>query len=156
MASLPVRQNHHSRPLLADYARDFEPVLKGVLDTSIRDVKRLPPRHAEYLRSFFGLARTVFRSATRSHFSLGEIEDTGAASALCHLQQRAPAGLFNGVAVRCDGQNIQWRVGNGKSGHISQGFLVPEPRFPARSNDAQPFPSTWARRGSRARPYRRK
>jgi hypothetical protein len=92
--------------LLADYARDFQPVLKGVLDSPVGNVQSLPPRDAEYLRSFFGLARAVFRSASRSHFSLSEIEDASAASALSHLQQRAPASLFDVVAVGRDCQNI--------------------------------------------------
>jgi hypothetical protein len=106
MSSLPVGQNNYPRPLLADHPRDFQPILKGVLDTSIRDVKRLPPRNAKYLRSLFSLSRAVFRSAARAHFSLCQIEDAGAATSLRHPQQRTPASLLNVVAVGRDSQNI--------------------------------------------------
>ena len=156
MTSLPVGQNYHSRPLLADYARDFQPILKRVLNTSVGNVKRLPPRHAEYLRSFFSLSRAVFRGAARSHFSLGQIEYASPASALGHLQQCAAAGLFDIVAVGRDCQNIQWRIGSGKIGYFSQGFPVPELRFRARSNDAPPFLSAWVRRDSRVHLYLQK
>src|SRR5580704_18414336 len=148
VASLPVRKDHHARALLPDNLRNFQPVLKSVLNPPIRNVEGLTPGDAQYLRGILRFPCALLRRASRSHLSLSKIENSGTPSALRHFQQRAAAGLFDVVAVRSDRQNIKGRSGTGKSRHPSRGSPVPEPRFPARSNDAPPSPSMLAEHGS--------
>jgi hypothetical protein len=50
--------------------------------------------------------RTVLGGTPRPHLSLSEIEDAGAPSVLCHFQQRAPASLFDVIAMSSDGKDI--------------------------------------------------
>src|SRR5579863_210665 len=102
MASLPVGKNQNSGPLFADDTRDFQLVLPRILDPTIRNIESLPPGDAQYFRGLRCLLGTAFGSASRPHLTLSEIEDAGAPSALCHLQQRAPAGLFDVVAMSSD------------------------------------------------------
>ena len=115
MPSLPVRQNHHARPRLADHARYFQPVLPGVFDAAVGNIERPPPARAENSRRVRRLARAIFGGAARAHFALRQIENAGALAALGHLQQRAAAGLLHVVAVRGNGQNVE-----GSRGHVSR------------------------------------
>src|SRR5271169_3824397 len=107
VASLPIRKDHHSRPLLADYTRHFQPVLPRVLDPAVGDIESLPPGDAQYSRRLGRFLRAVFGGASRSHFSLREIEDAGALAPLRHFQQRAATGLFDVVAVGGEGENVE-------------------------------------------------
>jgi hypothetical protein len=43
MAAFPVRKYYHAGPFFTDYARHFQPVFEGVLDSPIRDIESLPP-----------------------------------------------------------------------------------------------------------------
>jgi 5,10-methylenetetrahydrofolate reductase len=45
--------------------------------------------------------------AACAHLSLCEVQDSGAASLLRHLEQSAAAGLLNVVAMRGDSKNIE-------------------------------------------------
>src|SRR5258707_13041937 len=99
MPSLPVRKDHHTRSLLADHSRYFEPILPGVLDAAIGNIKRLPPGDLQNLCRGFGLAGAVFGAAASSHLSLREIKDSCAEAKLCHFEQGAAASLLHVVAV---------------------------------------------------------
>ncbi len=112
MPPLPVRKYYHSRPLLAQHAHNLQPVFPGVLHPPVGNVERLPPRHAQDFRCLRCLAGAIFRAAPRAHLSPGEIENSGAISALRHLQQSAAAGLLYVVTVGGKGKNIEWRGGH--------------------------------------------
>src|ERR1700679_2164911 len=99
MASLPVRKNHHLRPLLPDHASHFQTVFPSVLDPAIGNVEGIPPRDAQDLRGFCRLLRAAFRSAPRAHLASREIENAGAPAALRHFQQSSAASLFDVVAM---------------------------------------------------------
>jgi hypothetical protein len=62
----------------------------------------------------------ILRRAPRSHLSLRKIEYTCAIAALRHLQQRAPAGLLRIVAMRRNGQNVEWLHVRGKNTDIME------------------------------------
>ena len=106
MAGLPVRQNQDSRPQLANDARDFQPVVVGVLDPAVRNIQRLPPAGFEDASRLVRFARAIFDRTARAHLALSEIENRSAVAALGHLQQRAAAGLLHVVAMGSDGKNI--------------------------------------------------
>src|SRR5579863_9628020 len=107
MPALPVGENHYPRTLLADQACDLQPVLPGVLDPAVGDVERVAVGDLQNLRSLGGFVSAVLRRAARPHFSLGEIENAGAKTALRHLEQRAATGLFDVVAMGGDGQDVE-------------------------------------------------
>jgi hypothetical protein len=54
----------------------------------------------QYARRFRSYAGAIFHAAASPHFTLREVEDTGAVSALGHLEQSSSAGLFYVIAVR--------------------------------------------------------
>src|ERR1017187_8675706 len=111
MAPVPIRKNQHARAQLTNDARDLDPVAKGVLDATIRDVESPPPTDFQDARCLVCLPRPVVNAAARAHFALREVKDGGAASALGHLEQRTAAGLLNVVAMGGDGENVAvWRV----------------------------------------------
>src|SRR5262249_29261726 len=105
MPPLPVRQNHHAWPLLAQHARD----LQLVLNAPVTNTERSTPRDPQDPRRLRRLPLAVFRGTARPHLAPREIENAGAVTELRHLQQRAAAGLFYIVAMRRDRQNIEER-----------------------------------------------
>src|ERR1700720_2395503 len=107
MASLPVRQDHHSRMLLANHARNFQPVLRGVLDSAVGDVQGMTPRHTKNLSRFRSLAGTIFRRAAGSHLALSQVENPSAMATLGHLEHGAAAGLLDIVTVGGDSEDVQ-------------------------------------------------
>ena len=54
VAALPVGKNHHTGPLLADDARDLQPVLPSVLYASVGDIERVTPGGLQDLGRGFG------------------------------------------------------------------------------------------------------
>src|ERR1700730_1718826 len=109
MAALPVGKNHDAWPRLANHPRNFEPVLPGVLDVPVRDVKRMPPACAQDLRRVGCFTRSVFACTAGTHLSLGEVKNPRALATLRHLQQRATTRLLYVIAVRSNRQNIEGR-----------------------------------------------
>src|SRR5581483_6664056 len=107
MTAFPVRQDRHPRPRLADDSCDLQPVFPGVLHPSIQNVERLAPTYFQDSGSFGRLASAIFGAAARSHLPLRQIEDTGAVSSLCHLEQCSAAGLFDVVAVGGYGKDVE-------------------------------------------------
>ena len=106
MPRLPVRQNHHPRAQLAQYARNLDAIFKGVFDRAIGQVERLPPANAEQLRRFCRFRGPFFGAAARAGLALRQVQNRCAQSARRHAQQCAAAGLFHVVAMGRDGQNI--------------------------------------------------
>src|ERR1017187_3145739 len=90
MARLPIRKNQHARAQLTNDARDLDPVAKGVLDATIRDVESPPPTDFQDARCLVGLTRPVVNAAARAHFALREVEDGGAASRSAILSSVPP------------------------------------------------------------------
>src|SRR6266852_4827184 len=114
MPSLPVGKNHDPRPLLAEDACNLQAVLPGVLNPGVGDIERRPPACFKNPGRSGGLARAVFGRATRTHFTLREIEDAGATSGLGHFQQGSAASLLHVVAMRGNGQDVE----SERSGHF--------------------------------------
>src|SRR6266404_4027454 len=106
MASFPVRQDYDPRASFSDCARDFQPVLPGVLYAAVGNVERSAPGAPQNLRCGFSLSRSVISRAARTHLTLGQVEDAGALAALRHLQQRAATGLLDVITVGSDCQNV--------------------------------------------------
>src|SRR5713226_1040226 len=102
MPRLPIGKDHSARLRLADYTCHLQPVLPSVFDSAIGDVECPAPSRLQDARCVSGLAGAVIGSAARSHFTLREIENAGAVSALRHLQQRAAAGLLYIIAMGGD------------------------------------------------------
>src|SRR5215831_7409283 len=109
VAALPVGKNHHARPLLANDAGDLDSVGVGILDTPVRNIERLAPRDLQNASSIGGFPGAAFRRAARAQFSLRQIKNAGARTFLSHFQERAAAGLLHIVAVRGNGENVEWR-----------------------------------------------
>ena len=110
MPPFPIRKYHHSRPLLAQYADDFKPIVPCVLHPPVWDIERPAPRRTQYPAGVSSLTSAILGAATRSHLALGQIEDAGAVSALCHLKERTAAGLLYIVAVSGQSKNIEWEA----------------------------------------------
>src|SRR6476469_3957641 len=77
MAALPIGKDHDARLLLADDARDFEPVFPSVLDASVGNVERVAPTDFQNLCRGVGLTGAIFSSAAGAQFSIGQVEDAG-------------------------------------------------------------------------------
>ena len=107
MPALPIRQNHDAGTRLADDARHFQPILPGVFDSTVWNIKRPAPPRAENSCRVRGLAGAIFSAAARAHFTLRQVENAGALPALRHLQQRSAAGLLHVVTVRCNRKNVE-------------------------------------------------
>jgi hypothetical protein len=106
MATLPVGKNQHPRTLLAKHADDLQTILPGIFDAAVGNIERVTPGNFQDARRFRRFAGAVFGGAARPHFTLREIEDAGAVSALGHLEESAGAGLFYVIAVRGQGENV--------------------------------------------------
>src|SRR5579871_3986281 len=100
MAPLPIWQYQHPRTLFPQNTRHFQAIIPGVFYTSVRNIEGMPPADFQNASSFRRLALAIFPAAARSHLPLREIENPGAESTLCHLEQRASAGLFYIIAMR--------------------------------------------------------
>src|SRR5262249_38721378 len=59
---------------------------------------------------------------TRTHLATSQIENARAIPVLCHLQQRAAAGLLHVVAMGGDGQDIQSALRGRHRGRIQSRF----------------------------------
>src|SRR5438270_9763513 len=112
MTSLPIRKNHDSRAHLADYPRNFQPVLPGVFNSSIRNIKGLAPSDAENSGGFGSFGSSLFGGASRAHLTTSKVENARAAAKCGHLQQSSTTGLLHIVAMRGNGQNIDHRGGH--------------------------------------------
>ena len=111
MASLPVRQNHHTRTHLSQNVDNLLSILQRVLDRAIRHIERVTPAHSEQPRRFCGFAGPVFSSTARPGFTACKIEDRSPKPACRHPQQGTPARLLHIIAVRRNGQHIsRWRI----------------------------------------------
>src|SRR5689334_16696482 len=106
MTPLPVRKDHDARSRLPDNACDLQPIFMGVLDAAIGDIERISPTGLQNARGVGSFAGAVICRSTGAHLATREVEDGGAIAALRHLEQRATAGLFDVIAVRGDGQNV--------------------------------------------------
>jgi len=51
--------------------------------------------------------RAGFRSAERTHFAGGEVEDAGFVAGLCHFEESAAAGEFDVVWMCGDGEKVE-------------------------------------------------
>ncbi len=106
MPALPVRQDHHARPQLAQHANDLQPILEGVLHPAIRQIERLPPANSQDARCSFGFRGTLCSGAAGPRLALRQVQDAGLQAKRAHLEQRAAAGLLHIVAMRGNGQNV--------------------------------------------------
>src|SRR6266705_6112868 len=106
MTSFPVWKNNHARFLFADYLRDLEAVLPGVLHPAVRNIKRLPPSDFQYLRSGVGFASAILRRSTCAQLTFSQIKNPGGVAKACHFEQSPAAGLLHVVAVRGNGKYV--------------------------------------------------
>src|SRR5439155_15725890 len=88
--------------------------LPSVLDAAIGDIERVPPGDTQDFGGFGSFPGAVFSCAARSHFTLGQVENACAMSALRHFEQRAAAGLFDVVAVGSNGEDVECRRGHAR------------------------------------------
>jgi hypothetical protein len=100
MPALPVGKNQHVRTLLAKHAGDFQFVVPGIFNAAIGNIERLTPGNFQDSRRVGCFVGTILGGTARSHFTLGEVEDSGAVSTLGHFEQSSGAGLFHVIAVR--------------------------------------------------------
>src|SRR5947207_140661 len=112
MATLPVGKNNHSRPGPPDYARNLQPVLPDILNTTVWNIERLAPRNAQDFRGLGSLALAIFSRSACSHLATREVENTGATAECGHLEQGSGAGLFNVVTMRGDRKDVEWQRGH--------------------------------------------
>jgi hypothetical protein len=106
MPSFPVGENQHPRTLFAEYADDLQTIVPGIFDAAVGDIEGVTPGNFQNACRFGGFTGPVFGGAARAHFTLREVEDAGAVSALGHLEQSSAAGLFDVVAVRGQGEYV--------------------------------------------------
>src|ERR1043166_495235 len=106
MPALPVRQDHHPRALLANRARNLEPIFPGIFDASIWDIERLPPAHLQNARRGFCFLLPLTLGSARPHFAAREIKNAGRVAQLRHLEESSAARLLNIIAVCSNGQNV--------------------------------------------------
>jgi hypothetical protein len=87
--------------------RHFQAVFPRILHPSVRQIQGTPPGHLQDARCLFRLTRTIRSRAPGTHFTAGEIQNTGTTAALGHFEQGAAAGLFHIVPMGGNGQNIK-------------------------------------------------
>lgn len=106
MTAFPVGKDQYSGTLFPKDANDLQAIVPGVFDSTVGYVERLPPGNLQNTCRFGRFGGSIFCRAACSHFSLREIENSRAISALRHLEQGSSAGLFDVVAVSGQGENV--------------------------------------------------
>ena len=109
MACLPIGQNHHAGPQLAQNAGDLDAIFERVLNRAVGQVERLPPGNTQNARSVSGFAGAVLCAAARAGLALGQVENGRAQAAGGHTQQGSSARLFHIVAMGSDGEHVDGR-----------------------------------------------
>ena len=108
MPRFPIRKDDGVGLKIADELREAHFVLASGLHIGIRDAEVSTPGDFQDFGgqgSFFG---ACFGSAAGSHFTGGEVKNAGFVPLLGHFDQRATAGEFNVVWMRCDGKNVEF------------------------------------------------
>ncbi len=106
MAPLPVGQNHHPRPQLAQLANDLDAVVPGVFHPAVGNVERFPPCDTQNARGFLSFAGPLLGGTAGAGFALGQVENGRAQLERMHAQERATAGLLHVVPMGGNGENI--------------------------------------------------
>jgi hypothetical protein len=117
VTSLPIRQDDDARTKAAENASDLQPVLPGVLDVAVCEVKSLAVRDAQNACSLCCFAGAIFSRAASSGLTLRQVKNAGAPAECLLNEQRSAAGLFNIVAMRGDSKYVHRGLGTISSGH---------------------------------------
>src|SRR5215471_14787911 len=111
MPALPIGENHDARTLFTDHTGNLHPVLPGVLDAAVGNVQRVTEADLEDAGGVGGFTGAVLGGAPCAHFSLRQVEDSGAQPALRHFEQRTATRLLDVIAMGSNRQDIQgWSV----------------------------------------------
>ena len=106
MACLPIRQNHDARLRLPQHGRNFQPIFPVVFQASVGKIKGMAPGRAQNFPRLFSFCGTFGSGASRTGFSLGQVENGGAQTNGRRLQQCSTAGLLHIVTMGCNCENV--------------------------------------------------
>ena len=107
MPALPVRKNDDAGTQTAQDGGQLQTIDQRIFDVAVSQVERFAMGIIEDSGGGVGLALAVGGGAAGAGLSLGEIEDAGRPATGVHGQKSAAAGLFDVVAMGCDGKNIE-------------------------------------------------
>ncbi len=75
MPSLPVGQNHHPRPQLAQFTNDLDAVLPGVFHPAVWDIEGPAPVDAQDAGRLLSFPTPVLCGTAGAGLALGQVED---------------------------------------------------------------------------------
>ena len=107
VAALPVGKNDDAWTQTAQDSGQLQTIDQRVFHVTVGQVERFAMGNIEDAGGGVGLGLAVGGGAAGAGLSLGEIEDAGRPATGVHGQKSAAAGLFDVVAMGCDGKNIE-------------------------------------------------
>src|ERR1700752_1302249 len=110
MAAFPVRKDDRVRLKFANRFRDCDLEFVGDRETRIGQAEIAAHFHAKNFSGVRGFSEARFRSAARTCFTAGEIEDAGAIAGLRHFENGAAAGELHVIGMSGDGKQVEWEV----------------------------------------------
>src|ERR1700761_8831577 len=105
--ALPVGKNNDAGPQTAQYGRQLQTIDQRVFDVAIGQVERFAMGNIQDAGGGVGFRLTVGGGTAGPRLSLGKIENSCSPATGVHSQKSAAAGLFDVVAMGCDGKNIE-------------------------------------------------
>jgi len=114
VARFPIRKDYRVRAQIANDLREAQFILTRGLHVRVGDAEISTPGNFQDFRGEGGFFRAGFGGAARAHLAGGEIQDAGLVALLSHFDQRAPAGEFDVVGMRGDGENVEFHGGSSK------------------------------------------
>src|ERR1700733_4207596 len=107
MPALPVGKNDDAGTQTAQDGSQLQTIDQRVFDVAVGQVERFAMGNIQDAGGFGGFGLAVGGGAAGAGLSLGEIEDAGSPATGVHGQKSAAAGLFDVVAMGCDGKNVE-------------------------------------------------
>src|ERR1700752_3583188 len=99
MAAFPVRKDDRVRLKFANRFRDCDLELVGDRETRIGQAEIAAHFHAKNFSGVRGFSQARFRSATRTWFTAGEVEDACAIASLRHFEDGTAAGELDVIRM---------------------------------------------------------
>src|SRR5688572_28171283 len=108
MPAFPIGKNNRTRAQGANTPCQCDLVVHAKLKMRVRETEVFAKRNAENARGSGRLTAPQFDGTSRTHLSLGQIENSDAIAAASHLDDGAAAGQLHIVGMSGDRQYIEF------------------------------------------------
>ena len=106
VATLPERQDDHSRTKTPQNFRDLQASFVRVLEVAVGQVQRFAMSDMQDVAGFDRFRLTLCSGSAGPGLSPREVKDAGSPTSRLHHEQGATAGLFHVVAMGRNGEDI--------------------------------------------------